>query len=75
VNCGVSGWGWRDERWGATLASEPLLLRFPQGGWQAIVIQTREDGVSVDQIVLSAERYRTSAPGPAKNDNTIVTIR
>jgi hypothetical protein len=64
--------GWRDERWGAALNGEPLLLRFPQGGSRLIVIQSREDGLSVDQIVLSAERYRTSAPGSAKNDTTIV---
>ena len=70
--CGVSGWGWRDERWGPTLNGEPLLLRFPQGGFQYIVIQSREDGMSVDQIILSAEKYRTASPGSAKNDNTIV---
>jgi hypothetical protein len=70
--CGLSGWGWRDERWGPTLNAEPVLLRFPQGGSQSIVIQSREDGMSVDQIVLSAEKYRTAAPGTAKNDNTIV---
>jgi hypothetical protein len=70
--CGVSGWGWRDERWGPTLNSEPLLLRFPQGGVQYILIQSREDGMSVDQIILSAEKFRTTAPGSAKNDNTIV---
>jgi hypothetical protein len=73
--CGISGWGWRDERWGPTLTAEPLLLRFPQGGTQFIVVQTREDGVSIDQIVLSAGLYRTTAPGPAKNDTTIVTGR
>jgi hypothetical protein len=70
--CGVSGWGWRDERWGPTLNGEPLLLRFPRGGRQYIVIQSREDGMSVDQIILSAEKYRTTAPGSVKNDNTIV---
>jgi hypothetical protein len=32
----------------------------------------REDGVSVDQIVLSAVKYRTSRPGTAKNDTVIV---
>ena len=33
-------------------------------------IQTREDGVSIDQIVLSSEKYRTARPGTAKDDNT-----
>jgi hypothetical protein len=48
-----------------------VLLRF-QPGPQVIVIQTREDGVSVDQIVLSAEKYLTTRPGAAKNDPTIL---
>jgi hypothetical protein len=66
--CGDSGWGWRDERWGPGLNAAPVLLRFPAGGRQHLRIQTREDGVSVDEIVLSSGRYLTSAPGPAKND-------
>ena len=70
--CGVSGWGWRDERWGSTLQAAPVLLRFPTGGWLNVRIQTREDGVSIDQIVLSAETYLTAPPGPAKRDNTIL---
>jgi len=32
----------------------------------------REDGVSVDQIVLSAVTYRTTRSGAAKNDTTIL---
>jgi hypothetical protein len=72
AGCGLSGWGWRDERWGATLDAAPLLLRFPDGGVQTILIQSREDGLSIDQIVLSAERYLNAPPGPPKNDTTIV---
>ncbi|MGH9308587.1 MAG: FG-GAP-like repeat-containing protein [Vicinamibacterales bacterium] len=72
--CGLSAWGWRDERWGPTLASAPVLLKFPAGGFQEMVIQTREDGLSIDQIVLSAERFLINPPGPAKNDTTIVPI-
>ncbi len=71
VNCGVSGWGWRDDGWGAP-NRRGVLLRFAQGGLQTIVIQTREDGVSVDQLVLSSEKYLTTPPGAAKNDHTIV---
>ena len=43
-----------------------------EGGTQQISIQPREDGVSIDQIILSAERYLTTRPGKAKNDTTIV---
>ena len=73
--CGLSGWGWRDERWGDRLTAAPVLLRFPSGGWQRLRVQTREDGVSVDQFVLSAEQYLQNAPGSAKNDMTILTPR
>jgi hypothetical protein len=54
-----------------------LTLHFIHGGYQRIRIQTREDGVSIDQLVLSAEKYRTARPGAVKNDATIVpaTIR
>ncbi len=69
--CGLSGWGWEDDGWGA-VNRNGTLLRFPEGGWQRIRVQTREDGLGVDQIVLSAEKYRTTRPGAAKNDATIV---
>jgi hypothetical protein len=48
-----------------------VLLRFGSGP-QTIVIQTREDGVSIDQVVLSAEKYLTMRPGAAKHDDTIL---
>jgi hypothetical protein len=70
--CGVSGWGWRDERWGATRTSAPVLLRFTTPGYQRIRIQTREDGVSLDQFVLSAGQYLNTPPGPPKRDATIL---
>ena len=70
--CGVSGWGWRDEAWGAKGAIGALTLRFPQGGQQWLHFQTREDGVSVDQFVLSAEDFLTTRPGAVKNDTVIL---
>jgi hypothetical protein len=72
--CGESGWGWEDDGWGA-VNRNGVLLRFPQNpdrDPQTIVIQTREDGVSIDQVVLSAEKYLTTRPGAAKNDRTIL---
>jgi hypothetical protein len=39
---------------------------------QTIRIQQREDGVRIDQVVISADRYAASAPGTAKQDATIV---
>jgi hypothetical protein len=32
----------------------------------------REDGVRLDQVVLGANLYATSAPGAVKDDTTIV---
>jgi hypothetical protein len=69
--CGVSGWGWEDDGWGSVNANG-TTLRFPEGGLQVIRVQTREDGVSIDQIVLSAVKYRGTRPGAAKNDTTIL---
>jgi hypothetical protein len=69
--CGVSGWGWEDDGWGAR--DRPgILVRFPTGGRQRIRLQTREDGLSIDQVVLSAEKYLTRRPGSPKNDATIL---
>jgi hypothetical protein len=67
--CGISGWGWEDDRWGS-VNDNGVTLRFPAGGIQRIRLQPREDGVSFDQIVLSAEKYKTVRPGTAKNDGT-----
>ena len=72
--CGVSGWGWEDDGWGAVNANG-TTIRFAQGGLQRLRIQRREDGLSIDQIVLSAEQYRHARPGTAKNDTTILPER
>jgi hypothetical protein len=68
--CGVSGWGWQDNGYGAGELGP--TIRFAVSGLQTIRIQTREDGLSIDQIVLSPSRYLTRAPGLTKNDTTIV---
>jgi hypothetical protein len=69
--CGISGWGWEDDGWGA-VNTNGVTLRFPQGGPQTLRVQTREDGVSIDEIVLSSAKYKSSRPGSAKNDTTIL---
>jgi hypothetical protein len=69
-NAGVSGWGWQDNGWGIGVMGTPLT--FATSGLHTIRVQTREDGVSIDQIVLSARKYLTAAPGPMKNDATIL---
>ena len=70
AGCGESGWGWEDDGWAWN--RNGVRLRFPDGGRQQMLIQTREDGVSVDQVVLSSEKYLTARPGLAKGDRTIL---
>jgi hypothetical protein len=68
--CGLSNWGWEDNGWGVGVAGPRIY--FATTGQQTIRIQTREDGLSIDQVVLSGERYLTNPPGPTKNDTTIL---
>lgn len=41
-------------------------------GPHTIRVQVREDCLAIDQIVLSPSTYLNAAPGPQKNDTTIV---
>jgi endonuclease/exonuclease/phosphatase family metal-dependent hydrolase len=68
-DAGVQGWGWNDNDWGALGAH----VYFAQSGTHTVRIQQREDGISIDQIVLSPSRYLTTSPGALKNDMTIVS--
>jgi hypothetical protein len=70
AGCTISGWGWQDNGYGTNVLGP--TLRFATGGAQTIRIQAREDGVSIDQIVLSPATYLTRAPGALKNDTTIL---
>jgi len=74
IGCGDSGWGWRDDAWGAKGVVSSVRLRFsPVEGARAFVfIQPREDGVMIDQVVLSSNNYRTTRPGATKNDTVIL---
>jgi glucose/arabinose dehydrogenase len=68
AGCGVSGWGWSDNGYGG----DGPLIYFATTGPQTMRIQTREDGLGIDQIILSPTTYRTTAPGAPRNDSTIV---
>jgi exonuclease III len=70
VNVGVAGWGWQDTGYGVGVLGP--VIRFAASGVQTIRIQTREDGLRIDQIVLSSGTYLTRAPGALKNDTTIL---
>lgn len=68
--CLVHGWGWQDNAYGSG-ALGPLIY-FAAGGTQTMRIQTREDGLSIDQILLLSGPSRDIAPGATKDDSTIV---
>jgi endonuclease/exonuclease/phosphatase family metal-dependent hydrolase len=67
--CGVSGWGWNDNYYGAAPGEN---IYFQTTGTHTIRVQIREDGLSLDQIVLSSETYLTTPPGAPKDDTTIL---
>ena len=68
--CGVGGWGWADNGYGLNVLGP--VVYFARTGTQRLRIQTREDGLGIDQVVLSAVKYKSAAPGAAKNDTTIL---
>jgi hypothetical protein len=68
--CGVQGWGWHDNSYGVGALAEPIY--FSSSGVQTIRVQQREDGISLDQILLSPATYSNSSPGAFKNDTVIL---
>jgi hypothetical protein len=72
TECTVTGWGWQDN--GFSVNKLGPLLRFEKSGLETIRFQSREDGFSIDQIVLSPSTYLISAPGVLKRDSTILRM-
>jgi Bacterial Ig domain len=68
--CGVSGWGWQDNGYGTNVLGPAVY--FASSGLQRMRVQVREDGLGIDQIVLSAVKYLTVRPGAARDDSTIL---
>jgi hypothetical protein len=64
----LNTWGWQNT---AYWLSQPTTVTFAASG-QTLRVQVREDGVDIDQIVLSPTTYLNAAPGPVSNDSTIV---
>jgi PKD repeat protein len=60
----IQGWGWTDNGW-CGLGS---AIYFQNTGTHTIRVQVREDGLSIDQIVLSPQSYLSAAPGKTVND-------
>jgi hypothetical protein len=70
--CGLSGWAWQDNGCGAGVLGP--AIRFAASGPQTLRIQGREDGISIDQLVISADRYLSTSPGALKGDTTVLRI-
>jgi hypothetical protein len=70
-NCGVSGWGWSNSAYWLT---QTTVVTFPTDGTQKMRIQTREDGVEIDHVVLSPAMFMSAPPGSPTNDTTIVPL-
>ncbi|MEJ7617482.1 MAG: hypothetical protein WKF30_11095 [Pyrinomonadaceae bacterium] len=58
TGCGLRGWGWEDNGWNGL---GPLVY-FATTGPQTIRIQPRQDGLSIDQILLSPETFLNGPP-------------
>jgi hypothetical protein len=67
---GLSGFGWQDDGYGRGVLGPAVV--FERTGLQTIRLQPREDGLLIDQIVLSPETYLRAAPGATKDDTTIL---
>jgi endonuclease/exonuclease/phosphatase family metal-dependent hydrolase len=64
----LQGWGWTDNGWCG--AGQDVI--FQTTGTHTIRVQVREDGISIDQIVLSPVTYLTTPPGARVSDTTIL---
>ena len=65
----LNAWGWQNT---AYWLSQATTMTFATSGPHTLRIQTREDGVQIDQIVLSPSKYLNAPPGGPTNDTTIV---
>ncbi len=66
----LAGWGWQDTAYGIGALAAPIT--FESTGAQTVRVQPREDGLAIDQIVLSPANWLSVAPGAARRDTTIV---
>jgi regulation of enolase protein 1 (concanavalin A-like superfamily) len=69
--CGLAGWGWNDNATTSTPGALGQAFYLQNSGAHSIRVQVREDGLSIDQIVISKDTFASTAPGYPKNDGTI----
>jgi hypothetical protein len=68
--CNLENWGWQDNGWGVGELGPEIY--FATSGSHTLRIQNREDGLAIDQILMSPGTYLDRPPGPLKNDATIL---
>jgi endonuclease/exonuclease/phosphatase family metal-dependent hydrolase len=71
--CGISGWKWQDNAYGTNVPFTPVY--FATTGTQKIRVQTREDGLSVDQIQLIPQTPTVAVPPPPPPPSSAATIK
>jgi phosphatidylserine/phosphatidylglycerophosphate/cardiolipin synthase-like enzyme len=72
TGCGLAGWGWNDNATTSVAGALGPLVYFSQTGTHRIRVQVREDGLTIDQIMLvRAPLASEPAPGHPKNDANI----
>jgi endonuclease/exonuclease/phosphatase family metal-dependent hydrolase len=59
--CGLTDWKWQDNGYGSGVLGPTLY--FDTTGTHTIRIQTREDGLSIDRVLLSPVTYMSAPPG------------
>jgi hypothetical protein len=69
-SAGLNGWGWQDNAFGTGALG--AHVQFAATGEHVLRFQQREDGIMIDQIVISAVKYLTTSPGMLKSDSTIL---
>ncbi len=72
TSCGLAAWGWNDNLTTNVAGALGPLVYFATTGAHTVRVQLREDGLSLDQIVLSQSTFLNAAPGTTKNDGTIL---
>ncbi len=70
--CGLSGWKWQDNAWGQGVPYKPVY--FAATGTQKLRVQTREDGMSIDQIRLTPQAA-AALPPPEQPSTSGTTLK
>jgi hypothetical protein len=67
--CALNAWGWYNDAYWLT---QPSVLVFSVTASQTLRVQTREDGVEIDEIILSPVTFLNASPG--RRDNDTITV-